>query len=184
MRKEVWKDIEQFDNQYQISNIGRIRSKHKLITKSNGSTYTRRAKILKPSISKDGYVKGAISLMNKMFPYTIHRLVAIAFIPNPSNKSEVNHINGVKTDNQVCNLEWCTRSENCKHAIDTGLWEVKVGDKNGMSKLTKEQVIHARKLKAEKGRFWGRNELAKEWGISPKHLQKVVNNPKTSWYNV
>jgi len=182
--KEIWKSIKKFNNEYEISNFGRIRSKQKIIMRTNGFPYTRKEKVLKPAISSDGYMRGSVSLMNNLIPYKIHRLVAEEFVFKHSDNLEVNHIDGNKLNNHSDNLEWCTHAENCQHAVDNGLWEIRVGDKNGMAKLTKEQVLYARELKKTKGRFWGRNELAKEWGISAKHLQKVVNNPDTSWYNV
>ena len=119
-----------------------------------------------------------------MKPYTIHRLVGEAFVSNENNKPEINHIDGNKTNNHYTNLEWCTRSENCQHSFDIGLQQPKRGELNGMSKLTNGQVRDARKQKAEGGRFWGRNELAKKLGINPKHLQRIVNNPGVLWCNV
>lgn len=102
---EIWKDIEEYPN-YKVSNLGRI--KH----------YER---LLRPHINKYGY--GVVLLYNngKRKKYLVHRLVAFAFIPNPLNKPQINHINGIKTDNRVENLEWATFSENMLHAYRTGI---------------------------------------------------------------
>lgn len=81
----------------------------------------------------------------KYFRTGIHRLVAQAFIPNPENKPEVNHIDGNKQNNHVSNLEWTTRSENEKHAYDSGL-HCKKGEKNSMAKLTEREVLEIRYL--------------------------------------
>lgn len=184
--EEIWKPIEKFYNEYEVSNLGRIRSTKKLIYKRNGSTYTRISKVLKPALSTDGYLKGSVCFMRKMVPYTLHRLVAEAFCEKKSDALEVNHINGIKNDNRAENLEWVTHSENCKHSFDIGLQKPKRGSLNGMSKLTDDQVRMVRKMKSDGGRFWGRNEIAKELGIAPKHLQKIVNGKVKyrSWIGV
>lgn len=97
----------------------------------------------------------------------VHRLLAKTFIPNPHNKPQVNHINGVKGDNRIENLEWVTHSENCKHAFDTGLKVSVKGEHCGRSKLTKIQVeeILSSKLK--------NRELATIYKISIQHVRHL-----------
>jgi len=97
---EIWKIFRSNQRStWEVSNLGRIK---------------RDGQIINVKLNKFGYqYKSNIRL--------VHRIVAIAFIPNPLNKPEVNHINGIKIDNRVENLEWATRSENNKHAWDTGL---------------------------------------------------------------
>jgi len=80
----------------------------------------KNTKILKGGIY-NGYRKVLIKIDGKLKNYSVHRLVGMAFLPNPENKPEINHKNGIKTDNRVENLEWVTKSENQKHAIKTGL---------------------------------------------------------------
>lgn len=103
---EVFKPIQDYENLYWVSNMGRV---------SNGR------KILKTFIQNGGYVALKLTKESKAKHFTIHRLVARTFIPNINNKTEVNHLNGIKTDNTVSNLEWVTSSENKRHAIDTDL---------------------------------------------------------------
>lgn len=116
MVEEVWKDI---GADYQVSNLGNIRS----LTLWNGHRYVKRTvpKMLKPTMTTTGYLKAKIRIDGIKKDYKIHRLVALAFIEPIQGKEFVNHIDGNKTNNEVSNLEWCTRSENMIHAHRTGL---------------------------------------------------------------
>lgn len=122
---EQWKDIVGFEGWYQISNLGRVRSVPRVVphkSKHGSVAYQRwESKILRPTITNQGYEMVVLSKSGKFSYPTVHRLVAIAFIPNPHNKRTVNHIDGDKTNNVVSNLEWCTSSENNQHAYDVGL---------------------------------------------------------------
>ena len=107
---ELWKDIKGFENRYQVSNLGNVRS------------LTRRPMVLKKAIDRYGYnVVGLRPLCGKIKVCKVHRLVAIAFIENNESKIEVNHIDGNKANNCISNLEWNTTKENIHHAHRTGL---------------------------------------------------------------
>lgn len=101
---EIWKNIKDYEGLYQISSEGRV--------KSLGNNKTRKEKILKNSKGSIGYLQVNLCKNGKLKRHSIHRLVAQAFIPNPDNLPEVNHINEDKTDNRVDNLEWCSRDYN------------------------------------------------------------------------
>ena len=101
--KEIWKDIKEYENFYQISNFGVVRSLKRKNTKG---------KILKPSKDKDGYLKVTLSKQNKRKSFFIHRLVAQEFLSNYDNLPQINHKNEIKSDNRVENLEWCEHKYN------------------------------------------------------------------------
>lgn len=104
---EIWKPIKNFKNKYYVSDTGLIKN--------------NKDKLLTPRPNKKGYLRVDLWKNNKKKHYRVHRLVAMAFIPNPQNKPQVNHKDGNKQNNCVDNLEWCTNEENRKHAIANGL---------------------------------------------------------------
>lgn len=122
---ELWKNIEGYEGKYQISNKGNVKS---LIDNKGNS----RELIRKLRVGKQGYYYVNLFIGCKSKSKKIHRLVAEHFIDNPHNKPCVNHIDGNKLNNNVDNLEWCTCSENSKHAVKHGLMVMPTGVKNYM----------------------------------------------------
>ena len=106
--KEIWKDIEGYEGLYQVSNLGRVKSKHRVSER-----------ILKPSINSRGYMLVILSKNGEYKSGKVHRLVAQSFIPNTENKPQVNHIDENKTNNMASNLEWVTVKENINHGTRT-----------------------------------------------------------------
>lgn len=130
MEQEIWKNVISFEGKYQVSNVGRVRSLDWVMYRGNGRSYTNKGRILKPAESKDGYLKGAMCVDKKMFPYCVHKLVASAFCYKPPHATEVNHINSIKTDNRAANLEWCNRSENILHNMRSRGIDIKWTEEN------------------------------------------------------
>lgn len=122
--EEIWKDIQGYEGLYQVSNLGRVKSLARLDTRGQRVS----EKILKLGKHRAGYFRVNLYKNGKMKQYLVHRLVALAFIPNPENKEQVNHIDGNKQNNVIENLEWCTHSENIQHAYRTGLAKGLVGE--------------------------------------------------------
>lgn len=113
--KETFKDIKGYEGLYKVSNWGRV-----------SSQCGRKVRILSIRLDTKGYLVVALSKNGKAKTHRLHRLVAIAFVGNPENKLEVNHKNGIKTDNRAENLSWVTGKENIIHARNNGLCKHKI----------------------------------------------------------
>lgn len=113
---EIWKAVEGTNGRYEVSNTGKVRS-------MNYGGHNGVVREMRPTKDYKGYMRVRITRAGKSTTVKVHREIAKAFIPNPQNKPEVNHINGDKTDNRVENLEWVTASENTSHAYNSGLKE-------------------------------------------------------------
>ncbi|MFV0976959.1 NUMOD4 motif-containing HNH endonuclease [Bacillus paranthracis] len=136
MITELWKPVSGYEGIYEVSSLGRVRSLDRIVVDYRGIKKKVRGKILSPGLTNKGYCIVSLNAVDKRHTLTVHRLVANAFIPNLDNKPQVNHINGIKTDNRICNLEWLTNEENMKHAINNGL-----ANKGGRKKGSQNKKI-------------------------------------------
>ncbi|NCC85089.1 MAG: hypothetical protein EOM03_13315 [Clostridia bacterium] len=122
---EQWKPISSYEGFYEVSDYGRVRSIERFVRSSsrNGGLRIRPSKILKQAKHHNGYLKVVLSRDGKVETLLVHRLVASAFCPRREGSKQVNHLNLCKTDNRAENLEWCTASENIRHAEQNGALE-------------------------------------------------------------
>lgn len=144
---EEWRPIPGYQGAYEVSNLGRVRSVERIIASvRRGKPFARRqpGKVMSPRVNRWGYSQ--ISLGSRHLKgrcISVHKLVALAFIgPRPQPRAQINHKNGVKTDNRVENLEWVTARENSHHAVRNGL--VKTGERHSHTRLVEAQVREIR----------------------------------------
>lgn len=124
--EEIWKDIPEWEGFYQASTFGRVRSVDRVLMTQNShgflSPREHKGKIISPNTNNRGYLYLCLCKDNNHHWFAkVHRLIAMTFLPNPNHLSDVNHKDGDKLNNKVDNLEWCSHSENQKHALRTGL---------------------------------------------------------------
>lgn len=173
---EIWKPILDFEGLYEVSNLGRVKS---LVLTGQGHRNKRSERILRHGINSSGYP--LVSLQNNKFKKSlaVHRLVATAFIENPTNKPCVNHIDGNKSNNMIDNLEWVSFSENNNHA-----WL------NGLAKVTDKMRENGRLLGQNSGKpvglydehgnlvtfYSSANEASRFLNIPAKHIRIICEN--------
>ncbi len=159
---EEWRDVPGLEGKYQASSLGRIRSLDRLVPTCYGAKRTVRGRVLSSRPGASGYVRIPPKVFGTQF---VHRLVAMAFIPNPHGLPVINHIDGNKANNRVENLEWCTQADNLRHAHRTGLargMDLKKGDLSIASKLTSAQVSVIKRCLKEGHRSI---DIAREFGV-------------------
>ena len=155
--EKIWKDVKGYENLYRISNYGEVYSEYK-------------KRLMKLQKNKDGYLRVSLYKDEKMKHFLVHRLVAMNFLPKPEseNQTTVNHINGIKTDNCVNNLEWASHYEQTKHACEIGLMHG-----NFLSEKEKEEI---RSLYKPYSKEFGLNGLAKLYNVSQVTIFEIVKN--------
>ncbi|MGF2656465.1 NUMOD4 motif-containing HNH endonuclease [Serratia marcescens] len=159
---EIWKPVKGYEERYEVSDQGRVRNTHH--------------RVLTPSKHRDGYLHVKLCNNGKLRNLFVHRLVATAFIPTAKNKPEVDHIDGVKRNNSVSNLEWVDRRENMKRAVLNGrlTFPDNSGEKNGMAKIT--EAI-AREIKVLGGSV-SQTEIGRRYGISRRAVGMIISGAR------
>ena len=157
---EKWKDIPGYEGLYQASNLGKIRNE-------------KTRNILSGGI-KRGYKEVILIKDNKRKYKLVHRLIALTYIPNNSNKPQVNHKDGNKLNNNVDNLEWCTRSENMKHAYRTGLETPLYAKNNPRAKKIKQYDLNNKLIKE----YYGIKEASRINNLNPRDISKCCQGKR------
>ncbi len=170
LENEIWKPVNGYESIYSVSNLGRVKMLGRKWL-SSGFERVSNERLIKPFLNKNKWHRVSLVIDNKnVKKFQLHRLVGIAFIPNPENKPEINHIDGNPSNNKVENLEWCTRAENAQHACDTGLMKPIRGGSNANAKR-----ILCTTLGLE---FSCLPEAEEVLGISRSGISAVINNKK------
>jgi len=177
--EEIWKDIEGYEGYYQVSNMGRVRSVDRVVENNKGGYCQLKGRLLKFHTTKKGYHRVNLNKNGKIKYFLVHRLVTQAFISNPESKPQVNHIDGVKTNNNVSNLEWCTPSENIKHSFESGLNNNK-GERHHKSKLNRDDVITI-KLLYSKGKHTLK-DIGNMFNVHNSTISEIING--VSWKHI
>jgi len=148
-----WKPVKGYEGLYEVSDAGDVFS-------------VRTGRMMKSSMTSHGYMRVVIQVDGKQSMKHCHRLVAEAFIPNPDNLPQVNHIDGNRLNNHVSNLEWCTPSENLKHAYRTGLKK---------RKLTDEDITFIRIHYIPRHPDFGTRGLGRRFGVTQVAISHVIH---------
>jgi hypothetical protein len=175
MKKEIWKDINGYEGYYQVSSLGNVRSLDRKRRVRNGKYVLCKGKKLKNSKGTH-YYRVRLSIEGKSKGFNIHRLVAKAFIHNPHNKKEVNHIDGNKLNNNLENLEWVTKSENEKHKYSVLGYKSPMNGKFGRNNPKTRKVIQYDKLGNLINIFYGLRSAFNKTNINMGDISMCCNN--------
>lgn len=164
--REMWKQVPGWEGYYSASSLGRIK-------RDAGSPRCKADRLITPALSKYGYfLVSPVRVGYKQRPVAVHRIILETFVgPPPTDKHQGNHLNGIKTDNRVANLEWATRSENIAHAYANGLHGRYIGSAASAAKLSEADVVD---ILARVAAREYRRDIAARFGVSTKAIDEIV----------
>lgn len=175
--EEIWRDIPKYEGYYQVSNLGRVKSLDRTQITVTGRHRRLKGRILSLNYSQE-YTNVELNKDGTHKQWSVHRLVALAFIPNPEHKQTVNHIDGDKRNNCVENLEWVTWSENNKHAHETGL-NTTDPNKSGATKRSNEVTRRSVYCVETDTIYISRSECARQLGIWSSSITDSIQHNRT-----
>jgi len=174
---EVWNDIKGYEGLYQVSDMGRVKSLERTITKKNGRNQSIQERILKPSTEHGGYLSVILyDTSGKRKTFKVHRLVCEAFHENPEDKPCVNHIDENKTNNAVSNLEWCTYKENNNHGTHNA--RMARGVAKALSRPVGQYTLDDQLVKV----WQSTNEVERQLGFAHSLISKVARGKRKTAY--
>jgi hypothetical protein len=170
LENEIWEFIkdERFKDFYKVSTLGRVKS-----------IRNKKERLMSQTLGNWGYVSVKFTNKEHKKNLYVHKVLAQTFLLNPKNKPQVNHINGIKTDNRIGNLEWVTFSENSLHSVRTGLSKTQVGENGPRAVLKNEDVIKIREMRAN---GISQNAISKKYKITASNVHMIVSGK--SWKNL
>jgi hypothetical protein len=179
---EIWKAVVGFEGVYAVSTLGNVKSLPRVYVATdrwaNEQAYARAEVLRRAEITRGGYARVHLRAQAHQKKAMVHHLVAEAFIgPRPTNQHQINHKNGIKTDNTVKNLEWVTSQQNHRHR--TRVLKLGCGERHYNSKLTADDV---RKIRAQYASGALQSDLAKQYGVRANNISFIVR--RKTWATV
>lgn len=177
---EIWKSIKGYENVYEISSLGRVRSSEKETIRNNGRKLKTNARILKTHKDHNGYVRIVIFFRGSRKTHKVHRLVAEAFLDNPESKLAINHKNNDRSDNRLENLEWCTQKENMEFCKKQNRLVNKKGEEHASSVLTEIEVLEIRRLYSTGN--YTTNDLGEKYNVNFSTISDITR--RKTWKHI
>lgn len=180
---EEWRDVIGYEGFYQVSNLGRIKSldrTQKMPPSKFPPSFVRKGKTIKQHIDKNGYCQACLSANGKKKRWPVHRLVAMAFIPNVNLCPHINHKDENKQNNNADNLEWCTAKYNNSYGSRLKrMANAEIGERNHGHKLNEADVLYARSVYVPYHSKYGAAALARRFGVTQSTMCSAINGK--SW---
>lgn len=172
---EIWKDIEGYEGLYQVSNMGRVKSCERYRVGPTGNNSLFKERILQQYLNGH-YLKVTLCIEGTVKLCTVHRLVAIAFIDNINSSPQVNHIDGIKTNNTVSNLEWATALENQRHKIEVLQYKPKKGFESSMGIPVEQIALDGTVV----GVYGSCKDAQRQTGIGNANINRCIKNKRST----